>query len=376
MDTFHKEYLPRRKSLSAAFFKEKLARITLLVKEEAMEFIKEIQGNKITEIDILEFWSTMQCRIFTSISVGRRNANVMINYEHPDGRIEKWLLGDVIKVLLNDTLNRALGFPYLLFPGLLPYLLKPSCRHYYKNVMSVRNAVQRIIDDRRSGLNKGIFEDGDLLSILLSDSHYSGDDEKTKDELIFFFIAGNETVKSTSTNTTCFLTMYPEIKAKLMAELLPELEPIKDDFVGKLTTEVADRFDYLRRCWYETMRLQAPTPNSTVYMFAKPVTMQGVEFTPTTNFVINFDAIHTDPREWQSPEVFEPDRFDSKSSWYLRPDGKQRNTYSFCPFFGGKRICLGKTLAESLIIYTLPLVLYHFDFEFVNSKHKTKKPNF
>ena len=53
-----------------------------------------------------------------------------------------------------------------------------------------------------------------------------------------------------------------------------------------------------------------------------------------------------------------------------------RNPFSFCPFLGGKRICLGKTLAEYMTLFTLPMVMYHLDFEFVNPDHKIKKPNF
>ena len=91
--------------------------------------------------------------------------------------------------------------------------------------------------------------------------------------------------------------------------------------------------------------------------------------------MINFNAIHTDPKEWIEPGRYEPDRFDPNSAMYTRPDGKPRNPFSFCPFFGGKRICLGKTLAEFMTVFTLPMVLYHFKFEFVDPKHEEKKPN-
>jgi cytochrome P450 len=52
-------------------------------------------------------------------------------------------------------------------------------------------------------------DDGDLLGILLQNELYRGDDERTKDELIIFFLAGNETVKVSSTNTVCYLTQNP-----------------------------------------------------------------------------------------------------------------------------------------------------------------------
>ena len=103
--------------------------------------------------------------------------------------------------------------------------------------------------------------------------------------------------------------------------------------------------------------------------------MQGIEFTPTTGFMVNFDLIHKDPKEWIEPEKYIPERFDPNSKYYTRPDGKPRHPFSFCPFYGGKRICLGKTLAEYMTVFTLPLVLYHFDFEFCDPAHKLKKPN-
>lgn len=124
------------------------------------------------------------------------------------------------------------------------------------------------------------------------------------------------------------------------------------------------------------MRLQPPTPTSSSNVFNTTTTIHGIEFTPQTGFLVNFCAIHTDPKEWKEPERYIPERFDPKSEMYLRPDGKPRNPFSFCPFFGGKRICLGKTLAEFMTVFTLPLILYHLDFEFCDPAHMDKKPNF
>lgn len=110
--------------------------------------------------------------------------------------------------------------------------------------------------------------------------------------------------------------------------------------------------------------------------FARTVTIRGVTFKPNTGFIVNFDAIHKDPKEWIEPEKFEPDRFDSKSPYFLRPDGKMRNPFSFNPFFGGKRVCMGRSLAEYMTSFTLPLLMYHFDFRFTDPAHNSNKPNF
>ena len=124
------------------------------------------------------------------------------------------------------------------------------------------------------------------------------------------------------------------------------------------------------------MRLQPPTPGSSTNKFQKTIRIKGIDFTPTTGYTINFCFIHKDPKEWIDPEIYDPDRFDPTSKMFLRPDGKPRNPFSFCPFFGGKRICLGKTLAEFMTVFTLPMVLYHLDFEFINPEHMIKKPNY
>lgn len=83
-----------------------------------------------------------------------------------------------------------------------------------------------------------------------------------------------------------------------MNEITPVLNRCKSDFANLLTTEEVDKFEYVRRCWYETMRIQPPTSNTTPNVFSQTVRIEGIDFTPSTNFIINFDTIHNDPKEW------------------------------------------------------------------------------
>jgi cytochrome P450 len=81
MDTFHKDYAKTRKVLSAAFFKQKLAAITKVIKIEVIEVIRECQQKGRHEVNVIDFWGTIQSRIFSSIAVGRSNAGVLCDYE-------------------------------------------------------------------------------------------------------------------------------------------------------------------------------------------------------------------------------------------------------------------------------------------------------
>ena len=86
--------------------------------------------------------------------------------------------------------------------------------------------------------------------------------------------------------------------------------------------------------------------------------------------------MHKSPKEWIEPQTFNPDRFDHTSPYFKRPDGTNRSGNAFNPFLGGKRICLGKTFAETTLKLTLPLFFYHFDFEYVKEEHKAKRPHY
>jgi cytochrome P450 len=47
------------------------------------------------------------------------------------------------------------------------------------------------------------------------------------DELLTFFVAGMKTIQTTTTNFICYLEMYPEIKARLLTEIIPPVQKVK-----------------------------------------------------------------------------------------------------------------------------------------------------
>ena len=81
--------------------------------------------------------------------------------------------------------------------------------------------------------------------------------------------------------------------------------------------------------------------------------------------VLNW-GMHKSSAEWQRPHEFLPERFDSESPLFLTPDGKKRHPMSWAPFSGGKRICFGKTFAESNLKIILTYFTQFFDFEYVD----------
>jgi cytochrome P450 len=82
-------------------------------------------------------------------------------------------------------------------------------------------------------------------------------------------------------------------------------------------------------------------------------------------FSVGMYALCNNPDEWIEPGRFIPERFDKNSEYFLTPGGKTRNPYSFSPFLGGSRICIGKTFVETVSKLTLPTLLTKFKFEFL-----------
>ena len=115
-----------------------------------------------------------------------------------------------------------------------------------------------MIDDRRSGSQKSYDNSSDLLSILLSSDVFNGEDELIKDEIVTFFLAGMKTIQVSSTNLIYYLHKHPEVKAKLLKEILPPVEAVKGNIIEGLEYDTVMDFEYLHHCYYESLRIEPP----------------------------------------------------------------------------------------------------------------------
>jgi|LakMenEpi03Aug12_release.lakeMendotaPanAssembly.Ray.scaffolds.fasta_scaffold1604540_1 hypothetical protein len=79
---------------------------------------------------------------------------MLCDFENEKGEIKKVLFGDLMGIIVRDTTIRF-SFPiYALFHELYPYPMTSFCRRYKRNVATLRAALQKMIDDRRSGKTK------------------------------------------------------------------------------------------------------------------------------------------------------------------------------------------------------------------------------
>ncbi|MEQ1947903.1 MAG: cytochrome P450 [Bryobacteraceae bacterium] len=195
--------------------------------------------------------------------------------------------------------------------------------------------VYRMIAERRaSGEDKG-----DLLSMLLlaqDEERQSGEsgrmtDKQVRDEALTLLIAGHETTANALAWTWYLLAQNPEAEAKLHAELNEVLG-------GRLPTfDDLPRLPYTTGVFSETLRLYSPAWT----LGRRAIThyeIGGYTIPANSILLLSQWVVHRDPRWFREPERFDPERW-KPEAYEARPK------FSYFPFGGGTRVCIGERFA-------------------------------
>ncbi|HEY1951440.1 MAG TPA: cytochrome P450 [Gemmatimonadaceae bacterium] len=221
--------------------------------------------------------------------------------------------------------------------GVLPFseLLEKLPLPYMKRFNAARarldETIYRIIDERRAGGE----DKGDLLSMLLLAQDTEGDgggmtDTQVRDEAMTIFLAGHETTANALSWTWYLLSQNPEAESRLHQEVdaLSGSVPGPGDL---------SRLSYTRMVLAESMRLYPPA--WAVGRRAIDDFEAGGYRIPARSMVLASQYImHRDPRFHPDPERFDPDR-------WLPAAASARPRFSYFPFGGGTRICIGEQFA-------------------------------
>ena len=191
-----------------------------------------------------------------------------------------------------------------------------------KGFLDTREEVDRLIfelvDERRAG---GEDRD-DVLSMLLEARHEDDgspmSDLELRDELMTLLIAGHETTASTLAWAFERISREPEVLRRLTDEVRASADE-----------------DYLLATIRETLRRRPVLPNTAPRLVKKPIEVGGWHYEPGVSLVANAYLLHHDPDIYPEPYAFRPERFlDSKPG-----------TYTWIPFGGGRRRCIGMSFA-------------------------------
>ncbi|CAJ1943742.1 unnamed protein product [Sphenostylis stenocarpa] len=115
---------------------------------------------------------------------------------------------------------------------------------------------------------------------------------------------------------------------------------------------------YLKCVVKESIRLHPPTPLLAPRVTKSDVKLNGYDIPAKTTVYINAWAMQRDPKFWENPEEFLPERFENSEV-----DFKSQEDFQFIPFGFGRGGCPGMNFAIASIHYVLANLLYWFDWK-------------
>jgi cytochrome P450 family 135 len=193
------------------------------------------------------------------------------------------------------------------------------------------------IRERRAAAD--LAEREDIMSLLLQATHEDGSpmsDTELRDELMTLLVAGHETTANALSWAVERLCRKPE----RMRRLTEEVHDSNTDGEGEGGVGGGP---YLQAVVKETLRLR-PVISIVLRRLTEPMELGGRLLPAGTAIVPSIYLIHRRPDIYPEPREFAPERF-------LRDAGRWRgereiNTYTWIPFGGGVRRCLGGAFAQ------------------------------
>jgi cytochrome P450 len=320
-------WIRQRRLAQPAFHRERIAAYGEVMVESTERMISDWQAGEIRDIHQDMMRLTLEIVVKTLFGA--------------DTSVEARDVGAAMDVLARHFSSQSV---YIL-PGFLP---TPGRIRLELALRKLDRIINQIIRMRRESRR----EDHDLLSLLLQAQDDDGSrmtDQQLRDEVMTLFLAGHETTALALSWTWYLLGQHPEVERKLVAELKAAL--------NGHSPAVADlpRLPYVEMVVKESMRLYPPAwiiGREAVSGFK----INGYSIPAGAQVSMSPWLMHRDPRYFDRPEEFLPERWASELI-------KQLPKYAYFPFGGGPRLCIGNSFAmmEAILILATIIQRFHLD---------------
>ncbi|GLT59256.1 hypothetical protein SLA2020_320850 [Shorea laevis] len=211
--------------------------------------------------------------------------------------------------------------------------------------------LQGLVDEHRSK-KVGDTMIGHLLLLQESEPEYYTD-QIIKGLVWVLILAGTETSAVTLEWAMSNLLNHPEVLNKAKKEIdaqVGEERLMEESDIAKL--------HYLQSIMWETLRLHPAAPLLLPHMASADCTIGGYDVPQGTIVSVNVFAIHRDPKLWDDPESFRPERLEKE----------EKESHKLMPFGMGRRACPGAALAHRVVGLTLGSIIQCFEWKRVSDE--------
>jgi cytochrome P450 len=233
------------------------------------------------------------------------------------------------------------------------FVLKPfGIKYHYNKPHQSIEWLMAFVDELIEQLLQGALVPNGLFATMLVDyANGTISKQDIKDQLLNFLFAGFDT---TSTGVT--FTLYNLAAHQSIQQL------VKEEIVGTATKQ----FPVLEKVIKETLRLYPPVWSYAREAIAADI-IDGYHIPSKTLVLISSYALHRHKDFWQNANAFNIDNF--------QKDSLKGKNFVYIPFGQGKRMCIGRALADYQMLAILPHLLSIFHFATINEKKPIINPN-
>ncbi|KAL8090060.1 6,7,8-trihydroxycoumarin synthase-like [Apium graveolens] len=320
--------------------------------EEVARMVKTIRDEAVTGSNVVNLSktiTTLVTSIILRITFGKIYDGARNSESNSDISTEKlhWLLDEI-----RANVSSFFLADYFPLVGSFVDRLSGVWSQSEKRFNEIDAFTQQIIDEYLH-TSSASTEDFTILDILLQMKKDLSDFTlgHVKAILLDILIAASDT-SSSSTVWAMSLLMKNPARMKKAREEVRELIG-KKGFIDEVDVQ---KLVYLKAVVKESMRMQPPVPFVLRETIDKCV-VSGYEIEAKTRVYLNVYAIGRDPKAWENPDAFVPERFINSSI-----DVKGQD-FELLPFGAGRRICPGMLMGLATTELALANLLYSFNWE-------------
>ncbi|KAK2540517.1 hypothetical protein Q9233_001389 [Columba guinea] len=241
---------------------------------------------------------------------------------------------------------------YNVFPSIMKFLPGPH-QTIFRKVRLLKSFVKERIDKHKEDWNPS--ESRDFIDCYLQEIAKDNSDGTFQEEnlvacVLDLLFAGTETSSTTIRWALLYMAMYPEIQARVQAEI--------DTVIGQARQPALDdrsNMPYTNAVIHEVQRKSNIVPLGVPRMTVKDTVVDGFRIPKGTALAPNLTAMMFDKNKWETPDTFNPGHF--------LKDGQFWKRESFLPFSIGKRSCPGELLARTELFLFFTALLQKFAFQ-------------
>ncbi|XP_057792635.1 salviol synthase-like [Salvia miltiorrhiza] len=237
-----------------------------------------------------------------------------------------------------------------LFPSIKVFKLVSRLR---RRVMVVHKEIDGILENviNQHRIANSVNHE-DLLDVLLKYHQDGLTKDNIKSVIVDMIGAGSETSSTLMEWVMSELLKNPTIHERAQQEVRKVF-----DEEGYVDESRIPQLKYLKSVVKETLRMHPPVPLLLPRLCGETCKIDGYEIPAETKIIVNAWAINRDPKYWEDPDCFQPERFMDNVVDY------KGNHFEYIPFGAGRRICPGITFGMANVELPLAMFLYHFDWK-------------